>query len=128
MHNIRAQHFGPLGRRAFMRSRLQVRWSDSDSRAAFELPTVRVNDAFTRGGGTGRPAASAQVGFTFGSDLDYVRSIHSLRTGILVDGGSVRSDDTSNYLGTYTFESLAAYEAGRPRSYTRRIGDPNYPL
>ena len=36
-----------------------------------------------------------------------------------------RSDDTSNYLGTYTFESLDAYEAGRPRSYTRRIGDPN---
>ena len=82
-----------------------------------------MNDAFTRGGaqvGGGQRA----FGFTFGSDLDYVRGIHSLRTGILVDGGSVRADDTSNYLGTYTFESLDAYLAGRPRSYTRRIGDP----
>jgi hypothetical protein len=48
-----------------------------------------------------------------------------VRTGIVLSGGSYRSDDTSNYLGTYTFESLAAYEAGTPRSYTRRIGDPN---
>ena len=123
VHNIRAQHFGPLGRRAFTRSRLQVRWSDSESRSAFELPTVRVNDAFTRGGAQ-VGGGQRSFGFTFGSDLDYVRSIHSLRTGILVDGGSVRADDTSNYLGTYTFESLDAYLAGRPRSYTRRIGDP----
>ena len=36
-----------------------------------------------------------------------------------------QSNDTSNYLGTYTFESLEAFDAGRPRSYTRRIGDPN---
>ena len=123
VHNIRAQHFGPLGRRAFTRSRLQVRWSDSESHSAFELPTIRVNDAFTRGGAQ-VSGGQRSFGFNFGSDLDYVRSIHSLRTGIVVDGGSVRADDTSNYLGTYTFESLDAYLAGRPRSYTRRIGDP----
>ena len=86
-----------------------------------------MNDAFTRGGAQ-VGGGQRSCGFTFGSDLDYVRGIHSLRTGILVDGGSVRADDTSNYLGTYTFESLAAYEAGRPRSYTRRIGDPHDPL
>ena len=123
VHNIRAQHFGPLGRRAFTRSRLQVRWSDAESRSVVELPTIRVNDAFTRGGAQ-VAGGQRSFGFTFGSDLDYVRSIHSLRTGILVDGGRVRADDTSNYLGTYTFESLDAFLAGQPRSYTRRIGDP----
>jgi hypothetical protein len=122
-HNIRAQHFGPLGRRAFTRSRLQVRWADSESHSAFEVPTIRVNDAFTRGGAQ-VSGGQRSFGFSFGSDVDYVRSIHSLRAGVLVDGGSVRADDTSNYLGTYTFESLDAYLAGRPRSYTRRIGDP----
>ena len=123
VHNFRAQHFGPLGRRAFTRSRVQLRWSNSESRSAVELPTVRVNDAFTRGGAQisgGQRAA----GFTFGSDLDYVRGLHSLRTGIQIDGGNIRADDTSNYLGTYTFESVDAWLAGRPRSYTRRIGDP----
>src|SRR6185503_2828493 len=36
-----------------------------------------------------------------------------------------RSNDGVNYFGTYTFASLADYEAGRPSNYTRRIGDPN---
>jgi hypothetical protein len=31
---------------------------------------------------------------------------------------------TSNYLGTYTFESNDAFDARTPRSYTRRVGDP----
>src|SRR5688572_23473393 len=123
VHNIRAQHFGPLGRRAFTRSRLQVRWSDAESRSVVELPTIRVNDAFTRGGAQ-VAGGQRSFGVTFGSDLDYVRSIHSLRTGILVDGGRVRADDTSNYRATYPFESLDASPAGQPRSYTRRIGDP----
>ncbi|HEX3646088.1 MAG TPA: TonB-dependent receptor, partial [Vicinamibacterales bacterium] len=59
------------------------------------------------------------------SDLDYVRSIHSVRAGIVLAGGSYHTDDTANYLGTYTFESLAAFEAGTPQTFTRRIGDPN---
>ena len=37
---------------------------------------------------------------------------------------SYQSDITSNYLGTYTFASLAADQARRPTSYTRRVGDP----
>ena len=61
----------------------------------------------------------------FASDLDYVRGIHSIRVGTAIDFNSFRSDESDNYLGTYTFESLEAFDAGRPRSYTRRIGEPN---
>jgi hypothetical protein len=60
----------------------------------------------------------------FGGDLDYVRGIHSVRTGMQIDANWFRSDDRSNYLGTFTFETLEAFNAGRPRSYTQRIGDP----
>ena len=49
-HTIRVQHMGPLGRRAFTRTRVQMTWSDSESRSAVEAPTIRVNDAFTSGG------------------------------------------------------------------------------
>jgi hypothetical protein len=123
-NQIRAQQIGPLGRRAFLRTRVQISWNDSEMRSAVEAPTIRVNDAFTRGGAQvagGQHSRSLGIG----SDLDYVRGIHTLRTGIQVDASRLRSNDTSNYLGTYTFESLDAYNAGRPRSYTRRIGDPN---
>jgi hypothetical protein len=122
--SVRMQQIGPLGRRAFLRTRVQFSWSDSNSVSALELPTIRVNDAFTRGGAQ---IAGGQHSRTViaGADLDYVRGIHSLRGGLLFDGGRWRSDDTSNYLGTYTFESLDAFNAGLPRSFTRRVGDPH---
>ena len=44
--------------------------------------------------------------------------------GTVIDATSIFTDQYSNYLGTYTFTNLAAYEAGTPLSYTRRIGDP----
>ena len=121
---LRIQEAGPLGRRFFTNTRLSFSMNDSNSRSALETPTIRVNDAFTSGGAQVAGGRHTRT-FNLASDLDYVRSIHSVRTGIVLSGGSYRSDDTSNYLGTYTFESLAAYEAGTPRSYTRRIGDPN---
>src|SRR6266545_4693602 len=123
-HTIRIQEAGPLGRRFFTNTRFEISWSDSESRSAFEAQTIRVNDAFTSGGAQIAGGRHTRT-FNLASDLDYVRSIHSVRAGIVFNGGSYRSDDTSNYLGTYTFENLSAFEAGRPRSYTRRIGDPN---
>ena len=117
------QQIGPLGRRAFLRTRLRYSWSDSASVAALELPTVRVLDAFTVGGGQVAGGQRSKT-LTFGSDFDYVRGNHTWRVGTQIDTADWHSDDHTNYLGTYTFESLAAYDAGRPRSYTRRIGDP----
>jgi hypothetical protein len=122
-HTLRVQEAGPLGRRMFTNTRVNIGWTDSSSRAALELPTIRVLDAFTAGGAQvagGRHSKDLSIA----SDLDYVRGIHSIRAGTLLEANWFRSDDTSNYLGTYTFESIDAYNAGRPRSYTRRIGDP----
>jgi hypothetical protein len=124
VHNFRAQHMGPVGRRAFSRSRLQFTWNDNESQSRVEQPTIRVNDAFTLGGAQVAGGQHSRV-LNLATDYDYVRSIHTVRTGLAVDLLRVHADDTSNYLGTYTFESLAAYEANRPRSYTRRIGDPD---
>ena len=38
--------------------------------------------------------------------------------------GWSRSDRIDNYVGTYTFASLEDFEAGRPRQFTVRTGDP----
>ena len=121
---LRVQEAGPLGRRFFINTRLMVNWSDAESKSAVEAPTISVIDAFTTGGAQ-RAGGRHTQSYTLQSDLDYVRGIHSWRGGITLDGGTYRTDDALNYLGTYTFESLAAYEAGLPRAFTRRIGDPN---
>lgn len=122
-HNVRVQHYGPIGRRAFTRSRLQVLTADAANRSATDAPTFRVNDAFTSGGAQVTGGDHGRR-LNFGSDLDYVRGRHSIRTGVALDAAWNRSDAQSNYLGTYTFDDLAAFNAGRPTNYTRRIGDP----
>jgi hypothetical protein len=124
VHNLRGQHYGPIGRRGFLRSRVQLIWSDSDSRSATEAPTFRVNDAFTSGGAQVSGGQHART-LNLGADLDYVRGLHSLRAGVALDGSWYRSDSSSNYLGTYTFDSLEAFIEQRPSNYTRRLGDPN---
>ncbi|MBE3095501.1 MAG: TonB-dependent receptor, partial [Planctomycetes bacterium] len=121
---VRVSENGPLGRRFFTDSRLQVHWFGSESRSATEAQTLRVLDAFTSGGAQVSGGTHA-LEFELASDLDYVRGKHSWRTGFLLEGGRYRSDDTSNYLGTFTFSSTADYLAGRPATYSRRVGNPD---
>jgi hypothetical protein len=122
--SFRVQHVGPVGRRFFINNRFQFGAQESSSLSVLDAPTIRVLDAFTSGGAQ-QTGATTQRRAMVASDLDYVRGIHSTRVGLLLEGTWYRTDATTNYLGTYTFESLEAYEQNRPRSYTRRIGDPN---
>ena len=121
---VRFSESGPVSRRFFSESRAQVRWTGSESRSLTEAPTIRVLDAFTSGGAQ-QKGGRHTLEFEAATDLDYVRGRHSMRTGILLEGGRYHSDDFSNYLGTFTFSSLAAYQAGTPLSYTKRVGDPD---
>ena len=123
-NTFRAQEVGPLGRRFFINMRVNVGWSDSSRQSAVEKPTVRILDAQTFGGAQ-KAGGRHSRDVNFASDLDYVRGIHSVRVGTAIDFNSFRSDEADNYLGTYTFESIQKFEAGQPRSYTRRIGEPN---
>ena len=118
------QEAGPLGRRFFINTRGWINWSHSDARSLFESPTVIVLEGFNSGGQQ-RTGGARSRSVNLQSDLDYVRGIHSFRTGLQLNGGSYRSNDSQNYLGTYTFESLEAYNLGLPRSYTIRTGNPN---
>ncbi|HYE86416.1 MAG TPA: carboxypeptidase regulatory-like domain-containing protein [Vicinamibacterales bacterium] len=122
--NLRIQQIGPFGRRGFLRTRFGFNWNDSENRSIVEAPTIRVQENFTSGGAQVRGGQHSRT-VVLASDLDYVRGNHTWRTGVQLDAARWRSNDHTNYLGTYTFESLQAYNEGRPRSYTRRIGDPN---
>ena len=121
---VYVQQNGPLGRRFVLNTRLSITGNDSNARSDLEAPTIQVLDNFTSGGAQRRGGTHSR-NYWLNSDLDYVRGIHSMRMGTEIQYGSFRSDSQTNYLGTYVFESLDAYELGRPRSYTRRIGNPN---
>ena len=123
-HYVQIQEAGPLGRRFFINTRAMINWSDSENRSVFEAETINVLQTFVNGGQQRRGGVHSR-GINLQSDLDYVRGMNSWRGGVQLEGSTYHSDDWSHYLGTYTFESLDAFNAGIPRSYTRRIGDPN---
>ncbi|MGH9385308.1 MAG: carboxypeptidase regulatory-like domain-containing protein [Vicinamibacterales bacterium] len=122
-NEFRMQEAGPLGRRSFLTTRLEVQWNRSSSQSVVEAPTVRVLDGVTTGGAQ-VAGGRAQRDFEFATDLNYARGNHTMRTGVQLEGGHSRADNASNYLGTFVFSSTADFLAGKPRNYTRRLGDP----
>jgi hypothetical protein len=117
-------HTGPIGRRMMLYNRFYYDWYSSNVVSAVEAPTYIVPDDVNRGGAQRRGRTETTV-FYYSSDLDYVRGRHSFRSGIELQHTRFDSNAETNYLGTYYFESPEAFDAGLPRSYTRRIGDPN---
>lgn len=120
---FRLSESGAWGRAWFGESRLQVRWTDTESVSQVEAPTIRVLDAFTAGGAQ-QAGGRRTTEFEWATNFDYARGRHAMKMGALVEGGRYRSDTRTNYFGTYTFPSLADYEAGLASTYSRRTGDP----
>lgn len=120
---LRLQQMGPLGRNGFLNNRLEVNFNRNSSEAGLEAQTIRVLDGFTSGGAQVKGGARLTE-FEFASDVNYVRGNHTVRTGVQLEGRHSRSDSHSNYLGTFIFSSGEDYQNGKPRNFTRRIGDP----
>jgi hypothetical protein len=121
---VQGAHTGPIGRRMMFYNRFYYDAIDDFSKSNLEALTIVVPDDVTRGGAQQR-GGTKTAAFAVNSDLDYVRGLHSFRMGLELTGSRYTTNRESNYLGTYYFESAAAYEAGLPRSFTRRVGDPN---
>ena len=119
---VRLATGGPWGRRRYVESRVQLRWSGTRNVSAVEAPTLQVLGAFTSGGAQATGGSRA-FELQAASDVDYATGPHAWRTGVLLDTGVYGINRRSNYLGTYTFTSLADYAAGKPAFYTLRVGD-----
>jgi hypothetical protein len=120
---VRALEAGPIGRRTFINSRFTMGWMNFGARSAIEAPTIIVQDAFNSGGAQQAGRVRGR-NLTVASDVDHVRGIHSWRGGVQLYADWYRANLNNNYLGTYIFSSLEAYEAGKPLLYTRSTGDP----
>src|SRR5258708_945382 len=120
---LRLSDTGTLGRHFTTEARAQVHLLDTSSQAATDAPAARGLGAFSAGGA--QIAGGGQdVELQLSEDLGYARGRPTLRAARLLQGGHYRSDAVTNLGGTFTFPDLAAYEAGRPTSYTQRIGAP----
>ena len=122
-NTFRAQEVGPLGRRFFINTRLNVGWSDSERDSSVEAPTVRILDAQTFGG-------AQKAGRRHSRDVNFASDL-TMSAASIPCGWERRSTSTGTGPTNPTTTSaltrsrtLEAFDAGRPRSYTRRIGVP----
>lgn len=111
-----------LPRRIRQDLRVEAEWDSVRQQPLTEAIAVDVLGAFRSGG--------AQVtGTRRTRNLDLAaewlfpaRGRHTLRTGALVEQVRHESSNVRNYLGTFVFEGLDAYVAGRPTTFTQRVG------
>ncbi len=120
---LRVRNTRTIGKKLFSELRVELTQSQTTSTSASTLPTIRVLDAFTSGG-AGLAGVREGRQFTAAQNFDFTIAKHALRVGVQVDGGWWDSTTQSNANGTFTFSSLDEFLAGRPRTYTRRVGDP----
>lgn len=113
--------------RAFVNSfRFQFAWSDAESRPASVAPAVRVLDANTSGGAQVQGGRRTQE-LEIENEIEFtMRRLHQVTAGVAIGGVTERGDEWRNATGTFTFASLEAFEAGRPTTFTQRLGDPSF--
>ena len=121
--SFRIAEAGPIGRRTFINTRLSFDRGKLDMDSNVEAPAIVVQDGFSSGGAQ-RDQHAHLRNMSLASDVDYVSGIHSWRGGYQLDASWFRASSRFNYLGTYTFSDLDAYEAGLPILYTRSSGSP----
>src|SRR5262249_34616389 len=121
-HLLRFSDSGLLSKRLVNELRFQARWNELGMRSASADPAVLVLNAFNRGG-AGISGARRKREFEIADNLDFAFHSHAMRAGLMVEAANYTSDDTRNANGTFTFASLDDFRAGRPTTYTQRIGD-----
>lgn len=98
-----------------------------------EIPAgrVQVTSAFedgqsgiatlTFGGNTGLPQTGRNTGVEATNEVSWIAGGHRLKLGMLVSSTAFTQDVTSNRWGSYTFNSLEDFAAGRPAMFTRTL-------
>lgn len=121
---LRLRNTRLIGKKVFSELKFEFVQTRSENTSFSELPTLRVLDAFT-GGGSGQSGVREGRQFVIDQSVDFTIRKHALRGGVLFEAGQWDSTQQVNANGTYTFSSLADFQAGLARTFTRRVGDPN---
>jgi hypothetical protein len=121
--SLRVRNTRTIGKSVFSELRFEATQSSNTSVSASNAPTIHVLEQFTSGG-AGQMGTREGRQFTLAQNFDFSIAKHMLRAGILVDGAWWDSNQQSNANGTFTFSSMEDFLAGRPRTYSRRVGDP----
>ena len=118
---LRLSDTGPFHKRFINEVRFQMRWQDIDLQPANFDPAIQVLNAFNSGGA--QTNSSRQVSQAeFVDNLDFAVAKHAMKAGLIVERYHETTDERTNANGTFIFSSLDDFSAGRPLTFTQRIG------
>jgi hypothetical protein len=110
-----------VGRSNLNELRVQFNTRETVSQSATDSPAVVVIDAFSRGG-AGVSSRGRTRTLEIADNYDFNVRKHAMRVGVLFEAGNYQNVDARNAAGTFTFGSLEAFLAGRPNTFTQRLG------
>jgi hypothetical protein len=124
--DLRASHRAAFRRGLVNQVRIEVEAESAERVSRSDELTLRVLDAFTSGGAQmdgGRRTTAVEIE----DELEFtVASRHQVTVGVGINGSHVGGNERRNAMGTFTFPSLEAFDAGRPTTFTQRLGDPAF--
>jgi Carboxypeptidase regulatory-like domain len=118
---LRFADSGALGKKLFNELRFQMLWQHARVNSLSDAMTIQVLNAFNRGGAQVESSRRTRE-FEVADNIDFARTKHTMRAGLLFEAGSYRSHELRNQNGTFIFSSLAAFRAGMPATFTERTG------
>lgn len=97
-------------------------WQSTRQQPLTEALGINVLGAFRSGGAQTRGTLGTRNAQIEGNWTFPTKNRHAFRAGTLLEDTYRNSSNLSNYLGTFVFAGLDAYQAGLPITYTRRTG------
>jgi Carboxypeptidase regulatory-like domain len=110
-----------LARAKLNELRVQFNARESLSDSASQAVSIVVIDAFSSGG-AGVLSHGTTRNLEITNNYDFAMGAHSMRVGALFEADNFKNFDARNAAGTFTFGSLEAFVAGRPNTFTQRLG------
>jgi Carboxypeptidase regulatory-like domain len=120
-HILRFADSGAIGKKLFNELRFQMLEQEARLNSISDATAILVLNAFNAGGAqvnSSRRVREIEVA----DNIDYTRTTHTMRAGLLFEAGKYLSEELRNQNGTFIFSSLDAYRAGTPATYTERMG------
>lgn len=120
----RLSAIGTIGRHFLNDIHVEYVDISSSVTSASDAIGINVPNAF-RAGGAQRAGGRRDQEIEIAQTVDLIsHPKHKVRFGFETELGWTRTDRIDNYAGLFTFASLADYEAGTPRQFSQRVGNP----
>jgi hypothetical protein len=97
--------------------------TDWDNAANF-AQAIDVVGAFSTGGAPVGDSGNVTGNWEASSLTIYAAGKHTVKWGVRARDARLTDTSRNNFAGTYTFYSLAEFEAGMPAQFSRNAGDP----